>query len=191
MVSCLLMSFACVKDWARIILDEAHKIKGRTNSTGKSVNALSGSKRWCLTGTPIQNRVAELFGLVRFLRHDPYAYYLCRSKGCNCKRLEWAFGPKSSRCLDCGHSPMQHSSHFNQHILNPITKCGYSGAGAAAMLRLKADILNPLMLRRTKTGAQSQHSRFFCWFGWTLFALLVLRLPCCCTCCLLQAGLLT
>ncbi len=70
----------CV-EWRRIVLDEAHKIKGRTNSTGKAVYALRGDKRWCLTGTPIQNRVAELFGLVKFLKQDPYAFYVCRKKG--------------------------------------------------------------------------------------------------------------
>ena len=100
----------------------------------------------------VTEQVAELFGLVRFLRHDPYAYYTCRAKGCNCKKLDWQFGSRGARCVDCGHSPMQHGAYFNQEVLNPITKCGYSGAGATAMIKLRRDVLNPIMLRRTKKG---------------------------------------
>ena len=47
---------------------------------------------------------------------------------------------------------MQHGAYFNQEVLNPITKCGYSGAGATAMIKLRRDVLNPIMLRRTKKG---------------------------------------
>jgi len=126
--------------WRRLVLDEAHKVKGRTNSTGRAANALVGDRRWCLTGTPIQNRVSELFGLVRFLRLDPYAFYVCRSKGCTCKKLDWQFGARGAYCTDCGHSPMQHGAYFNQQILNPIAKCGYAGAGAQAMLKLRAEV---------------------------------------------------
>jgi hypothetical protein len=57
----------CVK-WHRIVLDEAHKIKERTNSTAKAVFGLNGSIRWCLSGTPLQNRIGELFALIRFIQ---------------------------------------------------------------------------------------------------------------------------
>ena len=70
--------------WTRVILDEAHKIKARTNNTAKSIYALRAKYRWCLTGTPLQNRIGELFSLVRFLRVHPYSYYFCKSKGCQC-----------------------------------------------------------------------------------------------------------
>lgn len=64
--------------WFRIILDEAHYIKTRSTSTAKAVFALTSLNKWCLTGTPLQNRVGELYSLVRFLRMDPHAFYFCR-----------------------------------------------------------------------------------------------------------------
>ncbi len=61
--------------WGRIILDEAHKIKGRTTNVAKSIYALRSEYKWGLTGTPLQNNVGELWGLVRFLKMQPWAYY--------------------------------------------------------------------------------------------------------------------
>ena len=67
--------------WHRIVLDEAHKSKARATNVAKAVNALRSNYKWCLSGTPLQNRVGELHSLLRFLRHDPYAFYSCKFKG--------------------------------------------------------------------------------------------------------------
>ncbi|KAI0402845.1 hypothetical protein F4802DRAFT_573995 [Xylaria palmicola] len=56
----------------RIILDEAHTIKNRNSQTSKAVDRLNGTYRLCMTGTPLMNRLDELYPLVRFLRIDPY-----------------------------------------------------------------------------------------------------------------------
>lgn len=59
------------RPWLRVVLDEAHTIKGRTTQGAKACYALQAKYRWCLTGTPIQNSVEELFSLLHFLQVRP------------------------------------------------------------------------------------------------------------------------
>lgn len=69
--------------WWRIVLDEAHFIKSRSSQTANAAFALISVNRWCLSGTPLQNRVGEFYSLIRFLRIDPMAHYFCRAKVCH------------------------------------------------------------------------------------------------------------
>jgi DNA repair protein RAD16 len=116
-----------------------HCPQDRSSSTAKAVFHLVSLNKWCLSGTPLQNRVGELYSLIRFLRVEPHAHYFCKGKGCNCKSLYYRF--TQGRCDGCGHSNMQHFSHFNKHVLNPIKRSGYVGDGRKAMLHLKTQIL--------------------------------------------------
>lgn len=136
--------------WSRVILDEAHRIKGRTNSTAQAAFALRASKsRFCLSGTPLQNRVGELYSIVRFLRFYPYAHYICSKKGCDCVSLHYRF-TDAGYCTTCGHTKMQHRSHFAGTVSTPIKKYGFLGAGKAAMEKLRTEVLDRILLRRTK-----------------------------------------
>eukprot|EP01065_Artemidia_motanka_P048192 TRINITY_DN7724_c0_g2_i1.p1 TRINITY_DN7724_c0_g2~~TRINITY_DN7724_c0_g2_i1.p1 ORF type:complete len:1135 (+),score=368.36 TRINITY_DN7724_c0_g2_i1:72-3407(+) len=139
----------CVS-WNRLVLDEAHKIKGRVTGVAKAAYALKSEHRWCLTGTPLQNRVGELFSLVRFLRLEPYAFYGCSMKGCDCRSLDWQFGPMQRACVHCDHPCPRHFSFFNRDIVNPIQRYGSIGDGKRGMLRLRNEILQCVQLRRTK-----------------------------------------
>jgi DNA repair protein RAD16 len=137
--------------WFRVVLDEAHRIKGRTTSTARSAYALQAERRWCLTGTPVQNRVGDLYSLLRFMRMAPYARYYCGVKDCKCSTLSHPFSTSwNNWCQYCGHGPVQHFSHFNKHIMNPIQRYGYVGDGRKALMLLTDGVLNRVMLRRTK-----------------------------------------
>merc|ERR1719203_1000101 len=59
--------------WRRVILDEAHAIKNRCSRQAQAAFRLRAFCRWCVTGTPLQNTVEELFSLIRFLRVDPWS----------------------------------------------------------------------------------------------------------------------
>ncbi|CAI4045815.1 hypothetical protein SKDZ_12G0870 [Saccharomyces kudriavzevii ZP591] len=60
-------------DFYRIIIDEGHNIRNRTTVTSKAVMDLQGKCKWVLTGTPIINRLDDLYSLVKFLKLDPWS----------------------------------------------------------------------------------------------------------------------
>ncbi|KAL5722646.1 Helicase-like transcription factor chr28 [Ranunculus cassubicifolius] len=61
--------------WSRVILDEAQTIKNYRTQVSRACCGLRAKRRWCLSGTPIQNTIDDLFSYFRFLKYDPYAVY--------------------------------------------------------------------------------------------------------------------
>lgn len=62
-------------DFFRIILDEAHTIKNRQAKTSKACYELRATHRWVLTGTPVVNRLEDIFSLARFLKVEPWSNF--------------------------------------------------------------------------------------------------------------------
>nr|AAB71467.1 Similar to Saccharomyces RAD16 (gb/X78993) [Arabidopsis thaliana] len=152
--------------WNRIILDEAHYIKERRSNTARAVFALEATYRWALSGTPLQNRVGELYSLIRFLQIRPYSYYFC--KDCDCRILDYfclivnnnlcgsvfSGGVCSAHqsCPHCPHNAVRHFCWWNKYVAKPITVYGSFGLGKRAMILLKHKVLKDILLRRTKLG---------------------------------------
>ncbi|CCC66970.1 hypothetical protein NCAS_0A04120 [Naumovozyma castellii] len=60
-------------DFYRIVIDEGHTIRNRTTLTSKAIMDLTSKCKWVLTGTPIINRLDDLYSLVRFLKLEPWS----------------------------------------------------------------------------------------------------------------------
>ena len=53
--------------WSRIICDEAHHLRNRRTKIAQSVTNLDCQIKWLITGTPIQNRINDLYSLFDIL----------------------------------------------------------------------------------------------------------------------------
>ncbi|CAK57565.1 unnamed protein product (macronuclear) [Paramecium tetraurelia] len=62
-------------NYYRVILDEAHNIKTRSTLQTRSAISLQSQFRWCLTGTPMQNKHDDLFSLLQFLQVETFSEY--------------------------------------------------------------------------------------------------------------------
>jgi len=57
----------CSHEWPRVVLDEAQAIKNSLSQAAKAVRRLRAEHRVALTGTPVENRLAELWSIMDFL----------------------------------------------------------------------------------------------------------------------------
>ena len=54
-------------DWHRLVLDEAQNIKNPNTAQTKAINTLQANHRLALTGTPVENRLMDLWSIFNFL----------------------------------------------------------------------------------------------------------------------------
>jgi len=54
-------------EWSAVALDEAQNIKNPVSATAKAARALPAAHRFALTGTPVENRLSELWSIFEFL----------------------------------------------------------------------------------------------------------------------------
>src|SRR5215469_8547828 len=54
-------------EWQRVVLDEAQAVKNSRSQAARAVRRLSAGQRIALTGTPVENRLAELWSIMDFV----------------------------------------------------------------------------------------------------------------------------
>ena len=50
-----------------VVLDEAQRVKNKSNSTSKVIQKIGRKRSWALTGTPIENSIEDLVGICEFV----------------------------------------------------------------------------------------------------------------------------
>ncbi len=58
------------KPWDVVVLDEASKIKNRDSQVAKAVKLLPRRRRWALTGTPLENRIDDVYSILEFILNE-------------------------------------------------------------------------------------------------------------------------
>ena len=61
--------------WWRVCLDEAQQIESGVSAAAKVARTIPRVNAWGVTGTPIKDNVKDLWGLLLFLRYEPFASY--------------------------------------------------------------------------------------------------------------------
>jgi SNF2 family DNA or RNA helicase len=64
--------FLPVSKFHRVIIDEAQNIKNPSAKSTKACSRVNAKYRWCLTGTPMMNRLEDFQSLLGYLRIRPY-----------------------------------------------------------------------------------------------------------------------
>ena len=54
----------------RIVCDEAHYFRNKKSKTYKNMSILKSDKKWCITGTPIQNYLKDIKTIINFILPD-------------------------------------------------------------------------------------------------------------------------
>jgi DNA repair protein RAD5 len=104
----------------RVILDEAHLVKNPFTNASKACCSIIADRRWAVTGTPISNSLQDIYGLIKFLHHEPWA--------------QFSFWKKAIRDTNSTQEKKNNNDNATQNT---------------EICRLK-QMLSPLLLRRTK-----------------------------------------
>ena len=119
-------------EFLRIILDEAHCVKNHRTLASQMCCRLVARHRWCASGTVFQNSLDDIYGMIKFLRHEPW---------CHSSFWKAAITRPSEQQQP---APQQNQSEPGQGPV-PATAVGLQ----LALDRVRR-LLSPLMLRRTK-----------------------------------------
>jgi len=62
-------------EWKSVILDEASRVKNWKTQTHKRILKVKAKRKYCLTGTPVENSITDLFAIFRFVNPGLFVNY--------------------------------------------------------------------------------------------------------------------
>ena len=118
-----------------MIVDEAHCLKNQKGARYKNMDKFNSKRRLLLTGTPVQNKIAELVSLLCFLMP------IFADAGSSSSPDELDETNKDCRMIE---------------YFRSLEKGAKSKSDSAPMIRQLKQILAPFILRRKKEDVMSQ-----------------------------------
>lgn len=100
-------------EWWRVCLDEAQRVETPTAASARMALKLDATNRWCVSGTPIgRGKLEDLFGLLLFLRVEPFCHKAWFTKCFSSSSPQWNIGDRieyllrhvfwrSTKALEC------------------------------------------------------------------------------------------
>lgn len=164
------------RPWTRVVLDEAHVIRGKKSGTHRAALALPDmGRRWAVTGTPISNSIDDMAALAAFVGVQPYCtqqwwdaanpeaidawkkeYFMRRTKDA----LDLNLPPKHTRWVDLHLSASEHAEYETLMSKDAAAKAVSEYERYEAMtwsLRARQACVHPLLntvtqVRRSRQG---------------------------------------
>jgi hypothetical protein len=147
--------------WGRVVLDEAQNVKNADTAQAKAVRTLRTDRRVALTGTPVENRLSELWALMDFLNpgllgsagrfRERYALPIERDRDADAaSRLKMVTGPFILRRLKTDKTIIQ---DLPEKIEIEVP-CTLTREQAALYRSVVDDLLE--QLKHTSTGIQTR-----------------------------------
>jgi E3 ubiquitin-protein ligase SHPRH len=94
-------------NWWRVCLDEAQMIESGVSQAARVARLIPRVNAWAVSGTPLKKNVDDLFGLLIFLKYEPY---------CNSKKI-WHRVDKETFKQVFGQISLRHTKHKVAHEL--------------------------------------------------------------------------
>ena len=121
------------KDWKFLIVDEGHRLKNINCRLIRELKRIRTSNRLLLTGTPLQNNLAELWSLLNFIMPEIFSDFEMFSKWFDFKDLD--LGTNSKKLNKVINDELEKNLVSNLHtILKPFL-----------LRRLKRNVLNDIL----------------------------------------------
>lgn len=135
------------------ILDEAQAIKNSTSLAAKASRLLRARHRLALTGTPVENRLAELWSIFEFLNPGMLGSARVFQEFSGSGAAGSASGPTSSPEQPAGPAAVANRASAARRAAAPEPDAAPASRGR---LELLARALRPFLLRRTKEAVLAE-----------------------------------